>query len=496
MNQAKPASESGQNVMVVFASEQLWPNLEGALHWHCYCGGLSRLFIYATADAHRSQLPARRLLHILRKTLPGLQITCLDTGGTRPDEVLDQLRRWHLEVGEGARWVVNATCGLKLMLDGATSFSRLTGARLIYRELSAASWCELLPDPAGGALQTIPFQVDPTLTGSLPVERLVHMQFESPADSRWHSDPPTPLPIARIIQNGIHLDWDLCRAFELAGQPRPGVTGGFLFEQLMAAILLEFGVANLVQNLALVGKDGITLEEIDIVANHRGQLIILDCKLRGGEDDPGDEEALVLQINDAASTRRQLGGLNAQCALVRPTRKFTPDQANLAKSLGLKVWDATKNLLDEISTLLGVPIPTGLLDVKQALLSLHSPPFVRQGIARRHLDITTQEYSSPILNLSKTLQDFMAERSRNWAAFEWRGQLTLLIKWHPPSTEKNPRQLFYQRLVNLDEVFRKSVIQSSTNGTLWYVTLSASQLDELHIVRNFLRTHAKSDLPL
>jgi len=47
--------------MVVLASEQLWPSIQGLVFWHEKRGGLTHLFIYHTADEERSAGPARRL---------------------------------------------------------------------------------------------------------------------------------------------------------------------------------------------------------------------------------------------------------------------------------------------------------------------------------------------------------------------------------------------------------------------------------------------------
>ena len=56
--------------MVVLASEQLWPNLHGLVHWH---GGLRHLCIYHTDDRTRSVEPARRLEGLCARLYPGIR---------------------------------------------------------------------------------------------------------------------------------------------------------------------------------------------------------------------------------------------------------------------------------------------------------------------------------------------------------------------------------------------------------------------------------------
>lgn len=36
--------------MVILASEQLWPNIQGLVHWHRHEGGIEDLLIYYTGD--------------------------------------------------------------------------------------------------------------------------------------------------------------------------------------------------------------------------------------------------------------------------------------------------------------------------------------------------------------------------------------------------------------------------------------------------------------
>ena len=43
--------------MILLASEQLWPNIHGLVHWHKT--GLTDLFIYHTSDEERSRQPAQ-----------------------------------------------------------------------------------------------------------------------------------------------------------------------------------------------------------------------------------------------------------------------------------------------------------------------------------------------------------------------------------------------------------------------------------------------------
>lgn len=60
--------------MIVIASEQIWPNLLGFLHWHKKLGGINHLFVYATESELKSLGPARRLKDLIASTYPKVMI--------------------------------------------------------------------------------------------------------------------------------------------------------------------------------------------------------------------------------------------------------------------------------------------------------------------------------------------------------------------------------------------------------------------------------------
>ena len=160
--------------MVVLASEQLWPNIHGLVHWQEHASGLNDLCIYYTDDQQRSAQPARRLMTFCRELYPKVRI-CVPAKalGITPADVQRQIRKWQEEL-PGRRWVINATGGLKLMFAGALECLELPDTEVVYRELSG-DWYHITRTRGGIATQ--PFAVSAAETDSIPVESLVKAQW-------------------------------------------------------------------------------------------------------------------------------------------------------------------------------------------------------------------------------------------------------------------------------------------------------------------------------
>jgi len=137
------------------------------------------------------------------------------------------------------------------------------------------------------------------------------------------------------------LGWDWKEAFaacSLPSEEQPGI----LFEQFVAAVLAELGVTNVTTNTKVVAENGQVLQEVDIVANYRGRLLVFDCKLRAEQEEGTRVESLTSQIRQASAIRVQLGGLGCQLLLIRPSRFFSKEEAELCRALGLQFLDANE----------------------------------------------------------------------------------------------------------------------------------------------------------
>ncbi len=361
--------------MVVLASEQLWPNIHGLVHWHRLEGGLSDLCIYHTEDEHRSRLPAQRLEQLCRKLYDkAIQIHFPDQSPTAPQEdiqsgsspgggipsekessglrsggpmkritpqaVREQIRRWQTSL-PGRRWIINATGGNKLMFAGALECLSQPDTQVVYRELSEQEWYRI--DQSADGVQVTPISIPAWETDEIPVELLLHTQWQPPQGGYWSSSKPEKLPIKKLVEAGLQNNWNWPATFAACGF-KPKEQSGFLFEKFVAATLLELGVSNVVINAKLSGAQGQTLQEIDIIANYHGRLLIIDCKLRTNAKKGHRGEGLTSQIRQAFTTRQELGGLGAELLLLRPGKIFSEEEESLAAAYRLKTLDARKTL--------------------------------------------------------------------------------------------------------------------------------------------------------
>ncbi len=337
--------------MIVLASEQLWPNIHGLVHWHA---SLKHLCIYYTADQDRSARPALRLAALCEALYPTVKLhRPAEPLGMLPDEVHARVRLWKEQV-PGQVWVINATGGNKLMFAGALRCAGEPHTTLVYRELTDGRWYEFYPGPTGPVARPRD-DVALTATDHLPVKELVKAQWDA-ADTEIKSVSPQPLPVLELTREALRTGWDWPRAFRQAGQPSSDASG-ILFERYVAAVLLELGVSNQLANIVIRrSPGGEALQEIDLVANHGGRLAIIDCKLRSEDDEDKREEKITSQIRQAALTRRVLFGLGASLLLLRPNRVFSDDLRTLARELGLTVVDArdARALFTQLARFFGV----------------------------------------------------------------------------------------------------------------------------------------------
>lgn len=329
------AESSSPRAMVMLASEQLWPNIHGLVHWHEHvnAGGLGDVCIYHTEN-ERSVYPAHRLARFCRQLYPNVNVHLPDgPQGLEPTDVVRQIREWQQQLS-GRQWVLNATGGVKLMFAGALECAARPDTTVVYRELSG-DWYNLAMED--GQVDCTQITVPLSETDAISVMDLISAQWEPPPGANWTAGDPLRLDVLRLTEAAVEHDWHWQRAFRAAGYAADEKTG-FLFEQYVAAVLLEMGVANLKVNVRLSSQ--VPLQENDLIANYGGRLLLFDCKLRTKEEEKTDAaEAVTSQIDTAATRQRGLGGLDARTALIRPNRIFSDSERNLAQASRLTVLD-------------------------------------------------------------------------------------------------------------------------------------------------------------
>lgn len=316
--------------MIVLASEQLWPNLHGLVHWH---RTLRHLCIYHTAEERISAQPAQRLALLCRQHYPHIAVHLSGPQALLPAAVAAQIQAWRHQFPDHL-WLINASGGNKLMYAGVLRYVGCADTTVVYRELSG-EWFTLLREGSQG-IDVTTLDVPPYITDRLPVADLVRVQWQTPDTDIVFAPPPQAFPVAELTRVGMATGWEWREMFRRVGYARDAA-GGLLFEQYIAAVFLALGVSNLACNVVRrSNQEKKDLQEIDLVANHGGGLLVVDCKLRSQEDEEeGAVEALTSQIRQATQTRRELGGLGARFLLVRPNRFFTEAERALAEQVGM-----------------------------------------------------------------------------------------------------------------------------------------------------------------
>ncbi|MCS6851290.1 MAG: hypothetical protein NZ700_09000 [Gemmataceae bacterium] len=359
--------------MVVLASEQLWPNIHGLVHWSSH---LQHLCIYHTTD-ERSYKPAQQLA-LLCRAMYGSRVQVHVPpvpGGMQPLEVHTQIQCWRHQL-PGQRWLLNATGGTKLMTAGVLRCVGEPDCQVVYREI-ADRWYELHRADNGRDIVTSPIDVPVTATDRIPVSSLLCALWNG-ADHRVEfGSKPNRLPVLELTQAWIKHQGNWSMAFSDCGLPNnEGV--GFLFERFIAAVLLELGVSNLVCNVKRLDSTGTqVLQEIDLVANYSGRIRIVDCKLTDGQTGKAKVrgEPITSQIRQAAQTRRELG---AELLLLRPNSTLNEAERSLAQAYGLQVLDRDdcNSLFSGLHRFLRVqgPLPETLRQAQEALIQATKVP--------------------------------------------------------------------------------------------------------------------------
>ena len=323
--------------MIVLSSEQLWPNIQGLVHWVSETK-LSELFIYQSNDVERSQAPAMRLHRFIKAQFPSVRTTVSLPGGIGPGPVLRQLNKW-INALPDHQFIINVTGGTKTMAFGAMLLVSNSRCQLVYREIDG-SWVRFNTDP-DGIIETTPVQINRNITDDVPVSALIKAQMPHDDSVLADSKSPTEIDLVKLVQRGIETDWDYVRMFDLLENRSKQV--GFLFEDFVSGTLLALGIKNHETNYELRARRSTPIQETDMVCNVNGSILILDCKLRGAEEEGTKVEAIGSQIRQAAEVRRSLGGLSARIALIRPNQ-FLPDaMLDMANAMKVDVIDQRDN---------------------------------------------------------------------------------------------------------------------------------------------------------
>lgn len=424
--------------MVVFASEQLWPNIQGLVHWHRHGGGLKDLCIYYTDDEHRSAGPARRFAKLAQKLVPPLNVHLPNVpGGKFPQDVFRQIEAWQKEI-PGRYWIVNATGGLKLMFAGAIRAMELPNTEVVYGEISG-EWYRWKKTEEGEILQ--PLSLDPCETDDIPVQYLVQAQSPLAADREWRRTIPRPLPIVELVKRGIETGWDWPESFRRAGFSE-NVQAGYLFERFVAAVLLELGIKQVDLNACLIEENQQSFQEIDVIANHRGRILIFDCKLSTEAEEGTRIAPMSAQIRQAAAICRDIGGIGARLLLLRPGRTFRPQEQLLAKALGLDVLDARTSLdfFRRIARFCGHSddLPPALAEA-QRLVDEARETGLLEAMGRSNFLRHTRggEPRNPIIGLESHLRTFANELGQDWAIYKIANNYYLYFSLPPDLSQED-----------------------------------------------------------
>jgi len=413
------------DAMVMLASAQLWPNLHGLIHWHKPENGgpLKHVCICHTASPVSFE-PARRLKRFCNEYDPRIKVHLPATPcNLTPDGVRDQVACWRAGLPD-SNWVINATGGNKLMFAGAAEFASRTDTTVVYREVGDNTWFRLTFD--SGALQAHELAIAPDETDSIPVEKLIDAQWQPTPETRWEFTDPERLDVARLVQAGIQFDWSWKKAFGAAGyEQHASEQNGVLFERFIAAVLLEMGIENVRCNATLRGATGTPLQEIDLIANHHGRLLVLDCKMRSREDhEKGKVEGITSQIRQAETTCRRLGGLGAQGVLIRPCVELGDDERSLANAYRLQVIDLghSRHLLRKLAEFVALPDLPQKLQACEKLVDSHVR---RTGDANAYCQTGYRAKARPLpdgnplalFDVDQRLKEHRRAMEQDWVAY-------------------------------------------------------------------------------
>lgn len=419
--------------MIVLASEQIWPNLLGFLHWHQKLGGISHLFVYATNNEQKSLGPARRFKELIARAYP--EVVTLPEHD-EPHEMTPQAVRMNIDEWmysfPADKWVINLTGGTKMMTAGLLDYAGRADVELIYRELERA-WFSLGKDPETGQIYSRSLQdIDEGIADSVPIDKLIMTQFDVAEGDHWELEPARQLPIPSIIRAAIDVEWDWRKAFNAAGIPfEASKSGGNLFEELVAACVIELGVTNVMINARHLSSNKTQRQEIDVLASHDGALYMIDCKLAFPEDPA--VPAPVAQIKEASETRRTLGGLSAKALMIRPSWEEDEERIDFAKALHVEIIQrgSTETLIQQLGDWMGRPLSPSLIETQAIFEEIAKTNKYPLSSTKAKM---LRQREAPVVSLEQNLITAMDEDCQDWSCISWRGSYHFLFRPKTPDT--------------------------------------------------------------
>lgn len=416
--------------LVSLSSEQLWPTI------HClayYGPRIQRLFLLHTNDELKSIAPARSIAKFASLWNPKISVVfpsdIIENSSTGVSKILNG---WLNEFPR-CEWVINASGGTKLMLLGVLDFANLQNVEVIYRDLTGKPgeiWQSVRRDEDFRFLKNTPLPINETATDLIPVEMLVKTIWSDNDNFQIEFGKKIPgLDVLKIAQYASQNDWNFKIAFQKCGYPSTS-SSGQLFEQFMVGILIQLGISNVTCNAVRNSPSKSALSEIDIIANHQGNLTVVDCKLRSlRNENEGNVDSLFDQIRKTYQLGNELGGLGAKVILLRPNRTLSENEHQLAKSYRITVLDAPTmpNLIDHFAKHFKVQhTPENLLKVQTIIREKQRDQnYVGVGSAPFKHDWEQETRNTGILNVTSLLDKLRNDLGHDWSAFEFDSKIYL-----------------------------------------------------------------------
>ncbi|MCS6977097.1 MAG: hypothetical protein NZM31_08845 [Gemmatales bacterium] len=372
------------------------------------------------------------------------------------------------------------------MFAGVLDCLDLPETEVVYRELRGDEWYRLTRGPDG--VQTEPFDVPLDVTDDIPVEALVGCQWK-PANGTWTTEKPHHLRVADLVRQARAHNWNWQEAFKACNLPSQDQLG-VLFERFVAASLLALGIKQVARNCRLWVGDK-TLLEVDLVANHGGRLLIIDCKLRRREDKR--VEGITSQIRQAAEIRRRLGGLAAELLLLRPGMTLSEEERQIAESHGLKVLDAscTLQFFQHLWTFVG---GTGGLPKEAAEAQAYLDVAAKEG----DLEALAGSIRGPlgdspvpirtILDFDAILNDvrnFVALQGQDWVVYKLQGAYVLCGYTEEKLSPQDLKAMVSKHFA----IAKIKQIQRSNTGLSFWTTLEIPTKDDIEKLHDLLRSY-------
>ena len=479
--------------LICIVSAQIWPNLLGLLHLY---PEVDVLCLYHSSHEGVSQGPARRFRDWCGRQFPDLEVRLSgDEGhvGTSPEEVAAMVQSW-IEARPDWNWIVNLTGGTKLMTCGLSDLigAPIVGerARFVYREINGENYW--LTRDSAGRIVSQSFETAPDLADDLDIELLAELQ----QGDKWLPQRARTLPILAMVAAGLRHRWNWSNVFDdceiKVGEDRGN---GRLFEEFVAAALLQMGVRQVAINLKTGAKDQHE-SEVDVVCLHHNQLHLFDCKLPTSQQLGKQKNAvMVTEINDTANRLRDMGGVGGKGYLLRPSRDYNGPQKKLAQRFQLEIWDrpVMTRFFDKLGEILEISPLQWTEELRQANAYLHDH-VASDGEAFCCCESFLTERTEPgdFPNLQRALGDWAKENGHA----DWTGHVdasgALILSLH--FADRANRETREQQLQELFSDWSNKGTHYEINSTEAVVTLPGLEKKQRRALYKKLSSGALSEI--